>query len=44
MRLISDEGRALMIEDKAGRLSTGRESDLHLAFGCYMIDVTARRV
>ena len=43
MRLISDERRALVIKDKARRLSTRREGDFHLAFSRHVVDITIRR-
>ena len=43
VRLISDEGRALVVEDEAGGLTAGREGDLHLAFGSHVVDVAVGR-
>ena len=40
MRLIGDEGRALMVENQAGGLSTGREGDLHLSLGGNVVNIT----
>jgi hypothetical protein len=39
MRLISDEGRSLVVEDEAGWLSSSGESNLKVSFG-HLVNIT----
>ena len=40
MAQISNEGRALAVEYKAGRLTSSREGGLHLSLLSHLVDVT----